>query len=240
MVGLTTSGGGYRSLLVGAGVIQGFDARDSDTGVSGVFQGLTYEAGLSGGAWLLSSFAANDWPTISSLQTGLWEQAFFESLLVPGLLLGAGPAYAQVVADIVAKEAAGFPPTLTDPWGRLLSYQLLYGPDGGVADTDSGLAQLSNFTNFNIPYPIITAIGVPTPDTCVPDAGATQYEIHPVSLFVSVQWRFVFNASHSTSLEAGTLVSTLSPLQNISDPLLSTDRLRWQAASRATIIRDIS
>ena len=87
---------------------------------------------------------------------------------------------------IVAKEAAGFPPTLTDPWGRLLSYQLLYGPDGGVADTDSGLAQLSNFTNFNIPYPIITAIGVPTPDTCVPDAGATQYEIHPASLVVSL------------------------------------------------------
>ena len=160
-------------------MIQGFDARDSDTGVSGVFQGLTYEAGLSGGAWLLSSFAANDWPTISSLQTGLWEQAFFESLLVPGLLLDAGPAYTQVVADIVAKEAAGFPPTLTDPWGRLLSYQLLYGADGGVADTDSGLADLSNFTSFNIPYPIITAIGVPTPDQCVPDAGATQYEVHP-------------------------------------------------------------
>lgn len=51
VVALTTSGGGYRSLLSGAGVIQGFDNRDSKTGVSGLFQGLTYEAGLSGGAW---------------------------------------------------------------------------------------------------------------------------------------------------------------------------------------------
>ena len=38
-VALTTSGGGYRSLLSGAGVIQGFDSRDSSVGTSGVFQG---------------------------------------------------------------------------------------------------------------------------------------------------------------------------------------------------------
>lgn len=50
VVALTTSGGGYCSLLTGAGVIQGFDSRDSNTSVSGLFQALTYEAGLSGGA----------------------------------------------------------------------------------------------------------------------------------------------------------------------------------------------
>ena len=47
-VALTTSGGGYRSLLSGAGVIQGLDVRDSSVGTSGLFQGLTYQAGLSG------------------------------------------------------------------------------------------------------------------------------------------------------------------------------------------------
>lgn len=47
-VALTTSGGGYRSLLCGAGVIKGMDARDSNVGTSGLYQGLTYEAGLSG------------------------------------------------------------------------------------------------------------------------------------------------------------------------------------------------
>jgi lysophospholipase len=36
-VGLTTSGGGYRSLLIGAGVIQGLDARDSNVSTSGLF-----------------------------------------------------------------------------------------------------------------------------------------------------------------------------------------------------------
>jgi lysophospholipase len=85
VVALTTSGGGYRSLLTGAGVIQAFDSRDSQTGVSGLFQSLTYEAGLSGGGWLLSSLAGNNYPTISSLRDNLWETAFQNSLVVPGI-----------------------------------------------------------------------------------------------------------------------------------------------------------
>ena len=180
VVALTTSGGGYRSLLEGAGIIQGFDKRDSQTGVSGVFQGLTYQAGLSGGAWLLSSFAGNNYPTITSLRQGLWEQAFQNSLAVPGTLLTSSTAYAAITADVVSKGAAGFPPTLTDPWGRLLSYQLLYGPDGGVSDTLSGITAESNFTSFNVPYPIITALGVQNfQGECTPGPNATQYELHP-------------------------------------------------------------
>ncbi|MCJ1437903.1 hypothetical protein MMC27_007290 [Xylographa pallens] len=178
-VALTTSGGGYRSLLSGAGVIQGLDARDSSVGTSGLFQGLTYQAGLSGGAWLLSSFAGNDYPTITSLKTNLWTQAFEDSLLLPEYLLAA-LAYAEVTNDILAKEAAGFPPTLTDPWGRLLSYQLLNGFDGGVLDTLSGITGLSNFTSFAVPYPIITSLAVKTFEgQCLPGPNATQMELHP-------------------------------------------------------------
>lgn len=180
VVALTTSGGGYRSLLTGAGVIQGFDARDSQTGVSGLFQALTYEAGLSGGAWLLSSFAGNNYPTISSLRDNLWETAFQNSLLIPGNLITADTAYASVLADVASKQAAGFSPTLTDPYGRLLSYQLLYGNDGGVSDTLSGITTLSNFTSYNVPYPIITSLGVKTFEgQCVPGPNGTQYELHP-------------------------------------------------------------
>ena len=176
---LTTSGGGYRSLLTGAGVIQGFDARDSNVGTSGVFQGLTYQAGLSGGAWLLSSLAGNNYPTVSSLRDGLWEQAFQDSLLDPEYLLAAA-AYAEVTADIVAKQDAGFPPTLTDPYGRLLSYQLLYGFDGGVTDTLSGITAESNFTSYAVPFPIITSLGVKTFEgECLPGPNATTYELTP-------------------------------------------------------------
>jgi lysophospholipase len=111
-IGLTSSGGGYRALLCGAGVHQAFDARDSNVSTSGLYQALTYEAGLSGGSWLLSSIAANNWPTISSLVDGLWAEAFEDSLLLPSRALAA-TAITAVTADIVAKQAAGFPPTLT-------------------------------------------------------------------------------------------------------------------------------
>lgn len=180
VVALTTSGGEYRSVLTGAGVIQGFDSRDSQTGVSGLFQALTYQTGLSGGSLLLSSLAGNNYPTISFLRNNLWENAFQNSLLVPGNLLTAGIAYDDIIADIASKDAAGYAPTLTDPWGRLLSYQLLEGYDGGVSDTLSGITALSNFTQFNVPYPIITSLGVKTFDgECLPGPNGTQYEFHP-------------------------------------------------------------
>lgn len=47
-VALASSGGGYRAHLVGAGVVKAFDARDSNTSVSGLYQALTYHSGLSG------------------------------------------------------------------------------------------------------------------------------------------------------------------------------------------------
>ena len=106
-VALTSSGGGYRALLSGAGVIQGFDARDSNVGTSGVLQATSYHAGLSGGAWLLSSFAGNNYPTITSLKDGVWKQAFQDSLLDPAYPFAAG-AYLAVTNDVEAKEAAGY------------------------------------------------------------------------------------------------------------------------------------
>lgn len=179
IVALTTSGGGLRSLLIGAGVIQAFDARDSNTGLSGLYQGLTYQAGLSGGGWLLSSIAGNNYPTISSLQTNLWTTAFQETLLVPANL-AVGPAYGQITADVEAKNAAGFPPTIVDVYGRLLSYQLLYGPDGGVAIELSSITGFSNFTSHAVPYPIITALDVETSTgACIPPNNSVIYEFSP-------------------------------------------------------------
>lgn len=132
-----------------------------------------------GGAWLLSSFAGNNYPTITSLKNNLWTQAFEDSLLVPEFLLSA-VAYAAITNDVVAKQDAGFSPTLTDPYGRLLSYQLLQGMDGGVFDTLSGLTSVSNFTSHAVPYPIITSLAVKTFEgQCVPGPNATIMESHP-------------------------------------------------------------
>ncbi|CAG7561989.1 unnamed protein product [Fusarium equiseti] len=181
VIALTSSGGGYRAMLSGAGVVKAFDGREKvKTGVSGLYQALTYEAGLSGGSWLLSSLASNNYPTISSLQKNIWEEALESSLLVTGILVSSEKksVYDTVKADVRAKQKAGFEPTIIDPWGRLLAYGLLDGPNGGVRNTMSSIAQTSSFKNHLAPYPIITALGLET-GSCIPERNATQYEFHP-------------------------------------------------------------
>ncbi|TKA81941.1 hypothetical protein B0A55_01944 [Friedmanniomyces simplex] len=181
-VGFTSSGGGYRALLETAGVVQAFDGRDSKLNTSGLYQGLVYEAGLSGGAWFLSSLAGNNWPTVSYLKENLWAQAFQNSLLVPANILSTSglEEYALVTSDITAKEAAGYEVSIVDPYGRLLSYQLLQGLDGGVATRLSGLTSLSNFTSHNVPYPIMTTTNVNgTQGQCAPPTNSIIYEFSP-------------------------------------------------------------
>ncbi|KAK4980769.1 Lysophospholipase 1 [Elasticomyces elasticus] len=203
-VALTTSGGGYRSLLLGAGVIQGLDALDSDVSTSGLLQAITYQAGLSGGGWLLSSLAGNNYPTVSSLRDNLWGPAFMDGLQLPGGPI-APASLAFITQDLAAKEAAGFPPTLTDPWARLLSYQLLYGYDGGVSTTMSSITGFSKFTSHAIPYPIITALGVKTFNgECVPGPDATQYEFGPYEFG---SWNKDISAFASTKYLGSSLVN---------------------------------
>ena len=139
---------------------------------------MSYQAGLSGGGWLLSSIAGNNYPTISFLAEKLWKKNFQESLLDPGIFLSIGP-YFEIVKDVGLKELSGFDTTLVDVYGRLLSYQLL-DFDGDADTTMSFLTSMSNFTSRNVPFPIITALGVKTWEgQCLPGPNATTYEFNP-------------------------------------------------------------
>ncbi|TID18698.1 hypothetical protein E2P81_ATG05680 [Venturia nashicola] len=183
-IGLTTSGGGYRSLLTGAGIIRAFDAReDKQLPTSGLLQSLTHSCSLSGGAWLTSSIGGNGFPTISSLQNALWRKSFQAPLYIPyenGSTFRSSflSAYDKILDDINSKTKAGFQATITDLWGRLLSYQLLQGPDGGVATRLSNAPDEDYWKNHEAPYPIITALGV-NEGLCKPRTRAFQYEFHP-------------------------------------------------------------
>ena len=85
--------------------------------------------------------------------------------------------YSSIVVELADKQAAGYDISIIDPWGRLLSYQLLAGPFGGVSTYLSSLASLSNFTDHNVPYPVITALGSLLDEgQCAPPTNATQYE----------------------------------------------------------------
>lgn len=178
-IALSISGGGWRSHLIGAGVMQAMDDRDSDVSTSGLLQALTYHIGVSGGGWLVSSWAGNNFPTISQLKADLWLSALKHGLEFPNgwkFLL----AYVDIAADILEKGNAGFPISLTDAWSRLLSYQFLEGDNGGVATRMSDVKGYSNMTEFNVPMPIVNSNGVDAAaGDCNPDANGTVWEYNP-------------------------------------------------------------
>lgn len=177
-IALTSSGGGFRAQLTGAGVVQALDARDTNVGTSGLYQALTYHAGLSGGSWLLSSIASNDNAAISTLLK-TWTPALENGLFDPTGSTSAA-AFTAINNDLADKKAAGFSGTVTDVWSRLLSYILLPGTNGGASNRLSGVASLTSYALRLAPYPIILAQHVDLNGTsCVPGANAPFWEFTP-------------------------------------------------------------
>jgi lysophospholipase len=212
---LTGSGGGYRALLTGAGVIQALDGRDSSVSTSGLYQALTYHSALSGGSWLLFSIMANDFATISTL-VEIWKPAFVNGLFNPEGDNSAA-AYAEINQDISDKTAAGFQGLVADAWSRLLSLQLLPGSNLGVSNTLSHIAGLANFISQDTPYPIITAQNVDiTGTSCVPPTNASAWEF---ALFEFGTWdpniaAFTPKTFLGSSLSAGLPISSNSCITN--------------------------
>ena len=231
-VALTSSGGGFRALLIGAGIIQAFDGRDSSVSIAGLYQGLTYHSALSGGSWLLSSIIGNDFATISTLLK-TWEPNFANGLFSPDGS-NATAVRAQINDDIAAKKAAGFKGTVADAWSRLLSLQLLPGPDYGVDNTLSAITSLSSFVNHEMPYPIITALNVDLSGTlCLPPFNGSIWEFTPYEFGT---WdpevaAFAPTAFLGSSLSNGIPVSSNSCITNY-------DNLGFVMGTSSTLFND--
>lgn len=136
-IGIAMSGGGYRAMLNGAGVIQAFDNRSANSTspghLGGLLQAATYLSGLSGGSWLVSTLYANNNTSVdriisSAADSGnLWQ---LDNTILQGpdsggvQLFDSGGYYNALLDQVSRKEDAGFNTTLTDYWGRALSYQV--------------------------------------------------------------------------------------------------------------------
>ena len=69
-IGIACSGGGYRAMLGGAGMIAAMDNRTdgaNDHGLGGLLQSSTYLSGLSGGNWLTGTLAWNNWTSVQEI-----------------------------------------------------------------------------------------------------------------------------------------------------------------------------
>ncbi|KAJ9269893.1 hypothetical protein DTO212C5_4067 [Paecilomyces variotii] len=189
-IAVAVSGGGYRALMNGAGAIKAFDSRTENATASGHLGGLlqssTYVAGLSGGSWLVGSIYVNNFTTISALQTtvkgsSVWEfgNSIFEGPDDGGLQILDTADYFKQIRDMVAGKAdAGFPTSITDYWGRALSYQLINATDGGPNYTWSSIALTQDFQQGNMPMPLVVSDGR-NPGELLVGSNSTVFEFNP-------------------------------------------------------------
>lgn len=189
-IGIAVSGGGYRALMNGAGFLAAADSRvpgSTDTGGIGhLLQASTYLAGLSGGGWLVGSMFANNFSTVVQMRDGyensaLWdfENSIFEGPETSGIsILNMASYWDDVVDQIGDKRDAGYELSITDTWGRALSYQLINARDGGPSYTFSSIADWSNFSDADTPMPILVA-DERMPHTTVVALNSTVVEFNP-------------------------------------------------------------
>lgn len=190
-IGIAVSGGGYRAMLNGAGVVQAFDDRTENSTsaghLGGLLQSSTYIAGLSGGSWLVGSLYTNNFSSISDILayegdgSSLWQfgNSIFEGPTTGSIQLFDSIGYYSSIRDSVdGKNDAGYDTTLTDYWGRALSYQLVNASDGGPEYTFSSIAQQQWFQDGDAPLPLIVADGR-APGEILIAANTTVYEFNP-------------------------------------------------------------
>ena len=187
-IGIAVSGGGYRACLNGAGAIQAFDSREANSSTSGHLGGLlqsaTYVSGLSGGGWLVGSIYVNNFTTISALlndnTSSVWhfDNSIFEGPAQGGIQALTSAEYYSTIYSEVQDKSDDYETTLTDYWGRALSFQLVNATDGGPDYTWSSIALEDNFSSGNIPMPILVADGR-SPGQLLISGNTTVYEFNP-------------------------------------------------------------
>ncbi|CAI5218118.1 ANL_HP_G0009320.mRNA.1.CDS.1 [Saccharomyces cerevisiae] len=190
-IGIACSGGGYRAMLSGAGMLAAMDNRTdgaNEHGLGGLLQGATYLAGLSGGNWLTSTLAWNNWTSVQAIvdntteSNSIWDIS--HSILTPGgiNIFKTGSRWDDISDDVQDKKDAGFNISLADVWGRALAYN--FWPSlhrGGVGYTWSTLREADVFKNGEMPFPITVADGR-YPGTTVINLNATLFEFNPFEM----------------------------------------------------------
>ncbi|KAI5455576.1 lysophospholipase [Mariannaea sp. PMI_226] len=156
-IGIAISGGGYRALMNGAGALSAFDNRTANSTTDGKLGGLLQATTYLSG--------------LSGGPEGLSTTKYYRELN-------------QTVKD---KVDAGFNKTITDYWGRALSYQLVNASDGGPGMIDaqnhstytfSSIAEDSDFTRAVAPMPLIVAVERPFGQLLIP-SNSTVFEFNP-------------------------------------------------------------
>ncbi|KAK6457411.1 phospholipase B [Scheffersomyces xylosifermentans] len=186
-IGIAFSGGGYRAMLCGAGQLAALDNRTTgawEHGLGGLLQASTYLVGLSGGNWLVGTIVMNNFTDVDTIlrEGKIWDLSH-SIVNVGGIKVWETYDYYKNIEDALdEKRDAGYDVSITDTWGRALSYQFFSKlNDTGAALTWSTLQESEPFTNYQMPFPIVVADGR-TPGTTIISGNSTIFEVNPYEL----------------------------------------------------------
>lgn len=157
--------------------------------IGGLLQASTYVAGLSGGGWLVGSIYTNNFSSVEDLRDGssgsdVWH---FSNNILEGpngdgiQLLSTADYWSTLHDEVQSKDDAGYNTSITDYWGRALSFQLVNASDGGPAYTFSSIALQDNFASGSIPMPFLVSDSR-APFTTVVSLNSTVFEFNPFEL----------------------------------------------------------
>ncbi|KAF1832100.1 hypothetical protein BDW02DRAFT_503783 [Decorospora gaudefroyi] len=195
-IALAFSGGGYRALLNDAGALAAFDSRTSDSTseghLGGLLQASTYVSALSGGGWLIGSIYANNFTSVEAIinegeDSSIWQfqNSMFVGPPTSGVQLLETAQYFQnlisTVSDKGDSPAGDFNTSITDLYGRGLSFQLIAASDGAPAYTYSSIQNGADFSAGDAPMPILVA-NERSPGELIISLNATNFEFNPFEM----------------------------------------------------------
>ncbi|KAI5963119.1 PLB2 [Candida pseudojiufengensis] len=218
-IGLAFSGGGYRAQLCGAGQYAALDSRTNvvnGKGLGGLLQSSNYIVGLSGGSWLVGSVVSSNLISIDELinNNQLWQTTnsilnYFDNS-VENLEM-----WFDIGEQVLDKQEAGFGISITDVWGRALSYPLLTTkPYYGAGYRFNDVLNETNFRNHYSPFPILVALGR-VPNTNISPSNSTVFSLTPVELGSESPYlgKFVQSKYLGTKLDSGQPINDESCVQ---------------------------
>lgn len=89
--------------------------------------------------------------------------------------------FASIFDEVGDKKDAGYERSITDYWGRMLSYQLFNASEGGPGLTFSSIAEDKDFADGKVPLPFIIAVGR-APGEKIVSLNSTVFEFTPWEL----------------------------------------------------------
>ncbi|PLW13473.1 hypothetical protein PCANC_26776 [Puccinia coronata f. sp. avenae] len=206
-IGFALSGGSMRALCFSGSILDSFDSRNeqaNEARVGGILQLANYAVGVSGASWLLGSWATSNFPRISTL-VPTWRLSEANALWDWNV----AKDYWSHYETVKKKHQAGFPVSIVDVWGRIISRHFINEPDKKTSRTGetvlwSSIREMPHYKQREAPFVMAVTTSRPdkgkpfTPESPTYEFSAEEFGLFHPSLNASIPIEYL-GSTHSAT-----------------------------------------